>query len=79
MEGYSASKYLLGVPDPRDIRKNDPKWLRIAYGEKHVAELKDPAENHRIIQYHKTCELLHEDFQKIGRNSLVLFFYELVF
>lgn len=64
--GWSAYKYLMGIPEPEHIRPGDYRWLKIAYGELDTAELSDPGENYRITQYLKTCE---ESLAAINENS----------
>ncbi|MFA0964567.1 TIGR02594 family protein [Roseivirga sp. BDSF3-8] len=54
------------MPEPEDIRANDYRWLKIAFGELDTAELSDPGENYRITQYLKSCE---ESLAFINENS----------
>lgn len=64
--GWASYKYFLGVPEKKHIRRNDYKWLKIAFGELNTAELPDPKENRRVTQYLKTCEL---SIDYINENS----------
>ncbi|MEL6671207.1 MAG: SH3 domain-containing C40 family peptidase [Bacteroidota bacterium] len=59
-KGWVSFKYCLVLPDPKEVRDNDYRWLKIAFGEKHfqIKELKDPMENARILLYLQSCELL---------------------
>lgn len=64
--GWASYKYFLGLPPEEYYRANDPVWLKIAFGEFGVTELRDPGENARIAQYLKSCE---ESLAAINENS----------
>ncbi len=67
--GFCPFKYFLVFPDKKDIKTSDPRFLKIAFGEKNIVELKDPNENHRILQYLGTCEKFTNEDAKLSDET----------
>ena len=62
--GFCAFKYCLGVPDENQIRRTDYKWLKIAFGEENIEELRGPNHNKRILSYLHSCDRLNDELKK---------------
>ena len=67
--GWASYKYMLGLPPIEHYRQNDPRWLKIAFGEIGIQELADPRENQRILNYFSTCERFRDEEAKLSDET----------